>query len=344
MDIEQLLQYTVSKKASDLHLSTGEVPVVRIDGDLYKVPHSSVMNDASLESMLRKVVPDRYISKLTAFHDIDLSFEIPKLSRFRVNIFRQYRGLSAAFRAIPVMIPTIDQLELPRIFYQLCHLHSGLILVTGPTGSGKTTTLAAMLNYINETQSKHVITIEDPIEYVHECKKCLIEQREIHLHAEGFNQALSAALREDPDYILVGEMRNLETIRLALTAAETGHLVFATLHTNSAPKTIDRIVDVFPGEEKAMVRSMLSESLQGVVTQVLVRKIGGGRMVAQEIMLCSTAIRNMIRENKIPQIYSAIQTGQLLGMQTLDQSLQNLVKRELIDEKEHQLLMAKVAT
>ncbi|MBN1684628.1 MAG: type IV pilus twitching motility protein PilT [Gammaproteobacteria bacterium] len=342
MDIQQLLQYTIAKKASDLHLSTGQVPIIRIDGDLHKIPHTDILDDATLHQILKEILPKSYVTQLDTAYDIDLSIEIPKISRFRINVFHQYRGLSAAFRSIPMVVPTLEALGLPNIFQKLCQLRAGLILVTGPTGSGKTTTLASMINHINETKNSHIITIEDPIEYVHESKKSLVQQREVHQHAQGFNEALSAALREDPDYILVGEMRNLETIRLALTAAETGHLVLATLHTNSAPKTIDRIIDVFPGEEKSMVRSMLSESLQAVISQILVRKIGGGRTVAQEIMLCSTAIRNMIRENKIPQIYSAIQTGQLVGMQTLEQSLQNLVEKELIDEIEKKILTTKI--
>jgi len=332
MDINKLLSYTVTKNASDLHLSSGRPPLVRIDGELCDIPNTSVLDDKDIIAMLNEVVPKDIAKDIPEKMDIDLSITARGISRFRLNIFRQYRGIAAAFRTIPIEIPTIEGLGLPEIFYKLCELPHGLILVTGPTGSGKTTTIAAMIDYINKNKKGHILTIEDPIEYVHKCNEALVQQREIKTNTASFQTALRAALREDPDYILVGEMRDLETIQLALTAAETGHLVFATLHTSSAAKTIDRIIDVFPMFEKEMVRSMLSESLQAVVSQVLVKKVDGGRTVSQEIMLCTTAIRNMIRENKTHQLYSVIQTGQALGMQTLEQSLENLVAQKIIDK------------
>ena len=334
MDIVKLLTYTVSHNASDLHLSTGRPPLIRIDGDLKTIPKTDVLNEDDIMSMLKDVIPSEIAKVLPKELDIDLSITVPEVSRFRLNIFSQYRGISAAFRTIPIKIPTIEGLGLSDIHYKLCDLPHGLILVTGPTGSGKTTTIAAMINYINENQYGHILTIEDPIEYVHQPKKALVQQREIKTNTKSFQVALRAALREDPDYILVGEMRDLETIQLALTAAETGHLVFASLHTSSAAKTIDRIIDVFPMFEKDMVRSLLSESLQAVISQVLVKKVDGGRTVAQEIMLANTAVRNLIRENKVHQLYSAIQTGQTLGMQTLEQSLEKLVAEKVVDKYE----------
>jgi twitching motility protein PilT len=266
--------------------------------------------------------------------EVDFSFEVPNLARFRVNAFNQNRGPAAVFRTIPSKILSLDDLGCPDIFRDISDTPRGLVLVTGPTGSGKSTTLAAMVDYINDHKHDHILTIEDPIEFVHETKKCLINQREVHRDTLSFSAALRSALREDPDVILVGEMRDLETIRLAMTAAETGHLVFGTLHTTSAPKTIDRIIDVFPGEEKSMVRSMLSESLRAVISQTLIKKVGGGRVAAHEIMIGVPAIRNLIREDKIAQMYSAIQTGMQHGMQTMDQCLQNLVNRGMITKKD----------
>jgi len=264
----------------------------------------------------------------------DFSFEISGLARFRVNAFVQNRGAAAVFRTIPSKVLTMEKLGMGEVFKKISNNPRGLVAVTGPTGSGKSTTLAAMIDYINSTKYEHILTIEDPIEFVHESKKSLINQREVYRDTHGFNEALRSALREDPDIILVGELRDLETIRLALTAAETGHLVFGTLHTTSAAKTIDRIVDVFPAAEKAMVRSMLSESLQAVVSQTLLKKVGGGRVAAHEIMIGTSAIRNLIREDKIAQMYSAIQTGQSVGMQTLDQCLKGLVQKGLVDRAE----------
>ena len=268
------------------------------------------------------------------FLECDFSFEIPGLARFRVNAFNQNRGAGAVFRTIPSVIRSLEDLNAPAIFKDISDYPRGVVLVTGPTGSGKSTTLAAMVNHKNETEYGHILTIEDPIEFVHQSKKCLINQREVHRDTLGFSQALRSALREDPDTILVGEMRDLETIRLALSAAETGHLVFGTLHTSSAAKTIDRVVDVFPAEEKEMVRAMLSESLRAVISQSLLKKNGGGRVAAHEIMIGTPAIRNLIRENKIAQMYSAIQTGHQYGMQTLDQCLQGLVQKGVVSRAE----------
>lgn len=331
MDINELLNYTVLHNASDLHLSSGMKPIVRIDDELERIPDTEVLAPDDIITMMRKIVPKNFYEQISSKLDIDLSIFIPELARFRVNVFQQNRGISVALRNIPLAIPTISDLKLPDIFYKLCDIPNGLILVTGPTGCGKTTTLAAMIDYINSTQRSHILTIEDPVEYVHASKKCLVQQREVGKDTESFDIALRAALREDPDYILVGEMRDLETIRLALTAAETGHLVFATIHTNTAAESIDRIIDVFPSFEKSVIRAMVANSLQAVVSQVLIKKPSGGRVAAHEIMICTPAIRNMIRENKIPQIVSAIQTGQDKGMRTLEQNLQELLDKSLID-------------
>jgi twitching motility protein PilT len=332
MDIRSLLSYAVTKNASDLHLSTGMMPLVRIDDDLYAVEKTTVLDDKAINEMLKSILPPEISAQLSTLLDLDLALSVPGInSRFRVNIFHQNRGISVAFRSIPAKPLSIAQLGLPEVFYRICGIRNGLVLVTGPTGCGKSTTLAAMIDHINSTQQSHILTIEDPIEYVHDCKKCLVQQREVERDTATFDSALRAALREDPDYILVGEMRDLETIKLALTAAETGHLVFATLHTNSAAESIDRVIDAFPTYEKAMIRSMVGNSLQAVICQALVKKIGGGRMAAQEIMLCTPAIRNMIREGKIAQIPSAIQTGQDRGMHTLEQNLQELFDGKIID-------------
>lgn len=332
MNIVDLLQYTISHKASDLHLSSGIAPMVRIDGDLAKIPNLPILASDELYKMLQEVVPGKYKEEVESKLDADFAISVEGLSRFRVNIFHQFRGISAAFRALPAHIPTFDELGFPEVFLKLCTLPHGLILVTGPTGSGKTTTMASMINHINKISHGHILTIEDPIEYVFESHNCLVQQREIKQHTNSFSSALRAALREDPDYILVGEMRDLETIRLALTAAETGHLVFATLHTNSASESIDRIIDAFPSAEKSMVRSILAGSLQAVISQILVKRNGGGRVAAQEIMLCNTAIRNLIREDKVPQIYSIIQTNSDKGMRTLAQHLQELEANDVVNK------------
>lgn len=340
MNIKELLKYTVIQQASDLHLSTGMPPLVRIDDELIQVKGTTELSAEEINEMLSEIIPKEIYDKIPLKLDIDLAIGSEGLkSRFRANIFHQYRGVSVAFRVIPLKIPTIFELGLPDIFYKLCNIQNGLILVTGPTGCGKTTTLAAMIDHINGSQQSHILTIEDPIEYLHPSKQCLVQQREIEKHTASFDAALRAALREDPDYILVGEMRDLETIRLALTAAETGHLVFATLHTKSAAESIDRIVDVFSTSEKAMIRSMLANSLQAIVSQMLLKKIGGGRIAIHEIMLCTPAIRNLIRENKIPQMYSTIQTSQDKGMQTYDQNVQNLIEKNIIDPEHYRDLI-----
>ena len=337
MDITQLLAFTVKNKASDLHLSAGLPPMIRVHGDVRRI-NVEALDNAGVHDMVYDIMTDAQRKQFEDTFECDFSFEIPGLSRFRVNAFNQSRGTGAVFRTIPSKILTLEQLNAPRIFAELATKPRGLVLVTGPTGSGKSTTLAAMINHLNENAYGHVLTVEDPIEFVHESKKCLVNQREVGPHTLSFANALRAALREDPDAVLVGELRDLETIRLALTAAETGHLVFGTLHTSSAAKTVDRIVDVFPGDEKDMVRSMLSESLVAVISQSLVKlKDGTGRVAAHEIMLGTAAIRNLIRENKVAQMYSAIQTGQGMGMQTLDQALAELVRRNVISAAEARL-------
>jgi len=332
-DISQLLAFGVKNKASDLHLSAGVPPMIRVDGDVRRI-NMPPLEHKDVHDMVYDIMNDKQRKDYEEFLECDFSFEIPNLARFRVNAFNQNRGAGAVFRTIPSKILSLEDLNAPAIFKDISDNPRGIVLVTGPTGSGKSTTLAGMINYKNETEFGHILTIEDPIEFVHESKKCLINQREVHRDTLGFNEALRSALREDPDVILVGEMRDLETIRLALSGAETGHLVFGTLHTSSAAKTIDRIVDVFPAAEKDMVRSMISESLRAVISQSLLKKIGGGRVAAHEIMIGTGAIRNLIRENKIAQMYSAIQTGQQHGMQTLDQCLQDLVRKGIVTKDE----------
>jgi len=329
MDISELLAFAFKQNASDLHLSSGLPPLIRVDGEIKRI-NVDALDDRTVHNMIYDIMSDKQQKDFEEFLECDFSFELPNIARFRVNAFNQQRGPGAVFRTIPSKVLTLEQLNAPEIFKKISDQPRGIVLVTGPTGSGKSTTLAAMINYINENRHEHILTIEDPIEFVHTSKNCLINQREIGRDTQGFNNALRAALREDPDVILVGEMRDLETIRLALTGAETGHLVFGTLHTSSAAKTIDRIIDVFPAAEKDMVRAMLSESLRAVISQTLLKKIGGGRLAAHEIMIGTPAIRNLIRENKVAQMYSAIQTGQNVGMQTLDQHLQELVRTRQI--------------
>ncbi len=333
MDIAELLAFSVKNSASDLHISAGLPPMIRVDGDVRRI-NVPELDHKTVQAMMYDIMNDRQRKDFEEFFETDFSFEIPGLARFRVNAFNQARGMGGVFRTIPSNILTLEELGCPAIFKDIAKNPRGLILVTGPTGSGKSTTLAAMMDFINDEEFGHILTIEDPIEFVHQSKKCLINQREVHRDTHGFNEALRSALREDPDIILVGEMRDQETIRLALTAAETGHLVFGTLHTSSAAKTIDRIIDVFPAAEKEMVRSMLSESLRAVISQTLLKRTGGGRIAAHEIMLGTPAIRNLIREAKVPQMYSAIQTGQSIGMQTLDQCLQDLVRKSLVNKVE----------
>ena len=334
MDIAELLAFSVKNKASDLHLSAGLPPMIRVDGDVRRI-NIPMLDHKQIHSLIYDIMSDKQRRDYEEFLEVDFSFEIPGLARFRVNAFNQNRGAGAVFRTIPSKILTLEQLNAPKVFGELALRPRGLVLVTGPTGSGKSTTLAGMVNHLNESEYGHVLTIEDPIEFVHESKKCLVNQREVGPHTLSFANALRSALREDPDAVLVGEMRDLETIRLALTAAETGHLVFGTLHTSSAAKTIDRVVDVFPAAEKEMVRAMMSESLVAVISQTLCKlKDGSGRVAAHEIMIGTSAIKNLIRENKIAQMYSAIQTGQGLGMQTLDQNLTDLVRRNVISPAE----------
>ena len=331
MEISELLAFSVKNKASDLHLSAGLPPMIRVHGDIRRINVPPLSNQ-EVRAMIYDIMSDSQRKGYEEFLEIDFSFELRDVARFRVNAFNQERGAGAVFRTIPSLVLTLEQLEAPKIFKDISDTPRGIVVVTGPTGSGKSTTLAAMVDYVNESQFGHILTIEDPIEFVHKSKKCLVNQREVGPHTRGFAEALRSALREDPDVILVGEMRDLETIRLALTAAETGHLVFGTLHTSSAAKTIDRIIDVFPAAEKEMVRAMLSESLRAVISQTLLkRKDGTGRVAVHEIMLGTPAIRNLIREGKVAQMYSSIQTGQSLGMQTLDQGLVEMVRRNLVD-------------
>ena len=333
MDISQLLAFSVKQNASDLHLSGGLPPMIRVDGDMRRI-NLPPLEHKEVFDLVYDIMNDRQRKAYDEHLETDFSFEIPNLARFRVNVFNQNRGAAAVFRTIPSQVLTLEELDAPKVFRDIAALPRGLVLVTGPTGSGKSTTLAAMVNHKNETELGHILTIEDPIEFVHSSQKCLVNQREVERDTHSFAAALRSALREDPDTILVGELRDLETIRLALTAAETGHLVFGTLHTSSAAKTIDRIIDVFPGAEKDMVRAILSESLRAVISQTLLKKKAGGRVAAHEIMMGTPAIRNLIREGKIAQMYSSIQTGQSAGMQTLDQCLQDLVRRGVVTRDE----------
>ncbi|MBF7053445.1 type IV pilus twitching motility protein PilT [Halomonas sp. KAO] len=335
MDITELLAFSAKQNASDLHLSAGLPPMIRVDGDIRRL-NVPAMEDREVRKLIYDIMADRQRRDYEEYFETDFSFEVPGISRFRVNVFNQARGAGAVFRTIPTEVLTFEDLGMGQTFRQLSMLPRGLVLVTGPTGSGKSTTLAAMIDYINDHRYEHILTIEDPVEFVHRSKRCLVNQREVHRDTLGFAPALRSALREDPDIILVGELRDLETIRLALTAAETGHLVFGTLHTTSAAKTIDRIIDVFPGDEKSMVRSMLSESLQAVVSQTLLKRMSGGRVAAHEILIATSAVRNLIREDKVAQIYSAIQTGGNQGMQTLDAAMAKLVADNVVARDEAQ--------
>lgn len=342
--IDEYLEYMTERGASDLHMSSGEEPSLRVDGDIERFGEDdgdSKLNKDELREMIYEIMDEEQQAGFEENGDADLSYALPGVGRFRVNVFNQNRGIGTILRRIPEEVMSMKQLGMEKetidgqrdfnIFKELANSPKGLVLVTGPTGSGKSTTLAAMIDYINKNKKAHILTIEDPIEFVHTPDKSIFNQREVHRDTESFDNALRAALRQDPDVILVGEMRDLETIKLAMSAAETGHVVFGTLHTNSATKTIDRIIDVFPAAEKPMIRSMLSESLVGVVSQALLKRKGGGRVAAHEIMVANTAIRSMIREDKIPQMYSAIQTGGQHGMQTLDQHLLELVSEGIVD-------------
>ncbi|OIO57467.1 MAG: twitching motility protein PilT [Alphaproteobacteria bacterium CG_4_10_14_0_2_um_filter_63_37] len=329
MDISELLAFAVKSQASDLHISPGEPPILRVHGDIKRIKVPPLTQEDT-RAMIYDIMTDAQQAKFEEGWQLDFSFPLGNLARFRVNAYYLNRGVGAAFRQIPTEILTLEQLGVPQILYDLCEHERGLVLVTGPTGSGKSTTLAAMIDHINKNHQGHILTIEDPIEFVHKPRSCLVTHREVGEHTHSFADALKAALRQDPDIILVGEMRDLETISLAISAAETGHLVFGTLHTNSAAKTIDRIIDVFPAAEKEMVRAMLSESLQGVISQSLCKKASGGRVAAHDIMIGVPAVRNLIRENKIPQILSMQQTGSKYGMQTMDDSLKKLVEKKVI--------------
>jgi twitching motility protein PilT len=330
MDISELLAFVVKNNASDLHLSAGLPPMIRVHGDIRRI-NLPPMEHKDVHGMVYDIMNDGQRKFYEENMECDFSFAIPNLARFRVNAFVHNRGAGAVMRTIPSKVLSLEDLKCPPIFKEIAKYPRGIVLVTGPTGSGKSTTLAAMVNDINENDYGHILTVEDPIEFVHESKKCLVNQREVGPHTLSFANALRSALREDPDIILVGEMRDLETIRLAMTAAETGHLVFGTLHTSSAAKTVDRIIDVFPAAEKEMMRAMLSESMRAVISQTLLKtKDGSGRVAAHEIMIGTPAIRNLIRENKVAQMYSSIQTGQALGMQTMDQCLQDMVRRNIV--------------
>ena len=336
MDITQLLAFGIEQGASDCHLSSGEPPMLRIHGDLKKLDHPSLSKE-DVHAMVYDIMNDALRKSFEATHEVDFSFELGDIARFRVNVFMQRKGEGAVFRTIPTSILTLDQLGMPPILKQICEKEKGLVLVTGPTGSGKSTTLAAMIDHLNNNFEGHILTVEDPIEFVHESKKCLVNQRELGFHTQSFANALRAALREDPDIILVGEMRDLETIQLALTAAETGHLVFGTLHTSSAPKTVDRVIDVFPPTQQAQIRSQFAESMEAVITQTLLKKkTGDGRIAALEILTGTTAVRNLIREGKIHQIPGTMQVSQKDGMQTMDMALVDLATRGLVSQEEAQ--------
>ncbi len=327
----ELLREAVTRQASDLHLSSGEPPLLRVHGDLQRMEHAP-LEPAAVLALAHSIMSEGQRRQLESEHEVDFACELPDVGRFRVNVFIHSRGPGAVLRTIPTEIPQLESMHLPPILSEVCTRERGLVLVTGPTGSGKSTTLAAMVNLVNETWDAHILTVEDPIEFVHRPKRCLVNQREVGPHTHSFANALKSALREDPDVILIGELRDLETIALALTAAETGHLVFGTLHTSSAPKTIDRIIDAFPAAQQAQIRTMVSESLEAVIAQTLVKKKGGGRVAACEVLVGTPAVRNLIREAKLHQIPSMMQTGQRSGMQTLDMALADLVKRGLVEQ------------
>ena len=333
-EMDELLQIMYDMKASDLHISVGSPPLVRHDGEIRPLGDRAVLTAADTERMLTPITPERNREEFKRRHDTDFAYEIEGLARFRSNLFRDRKGMGGVFRAIPTKIMGVEQMGLAREILQLCHLPKGLVLVTGPTGSGKSTTLAALIDYINRNRTDHIITIEDPLEFVHENKKCLINQRQVGEHTSSFKDALRAALREDPDIVLVGEMRDLETVAIAIETAETGHLVFGTLHTSSAPSTVDRIIDQFPADRQGQIRVMLSESLKGVISQILCRKIGGGRVPVFEVLIGIPSVANLIREAKVFQIPSIMQTGKKYGMTLMNESLTDLVKRGIVEPQE----------
>ena len=332
--IDTLLREMMAAKASDLHLSSGNHPVMRVHGEIHFSKDRAVLTSAAVNAFVQEIMNDKAKKDFAELHDADFAYEIPGLGRFRINVFEDRNGVGAVMRQIPIEIITADKLGLPKACMDLCWLSKGLVVVTGPTGSGKSTTLAAMIDYINKNRSDHIITIEDPVEFVHKNIKCLVNQREVGQHTKSFKNALRAALREDPDIVLVGEMRDLETIAIAIETAETGHLVFGTLHTTTAVSTVDRIIDQFPTDRQAQIRVMLSESLKGVVAQVLCKKIGGGRVAAHEIVLGSPAVTSLIRDGKTFQLASVMQTSKNVGMVTMNDSLLALVQTKQVEPKE----------
>jgi twitching motility protein PilT len=333
-EIEELFRVMVEMKASDLHISVGSPPMVRHDGDVKALTGRAVLGPADSERMLLPIAPERNREEFKRRHDTDFAYEVPGLARFRCNFFMDRKGMGGVFRVIPSRIMTAEEMGLSREILQLCRLPKGLVLVTGPTGSGKSTTLCALIDYINRQRTDHIITVEDPLEFVHENKKCLINQRQVGEHTDSFKDALRAALREDPDIVLVGEMRDLETMAIAIETAETGHLVLGTLHTSSAPSTVDRIIDQFPADRQSQIRVMLAESLKGVVSQVLCKKIGGGRVPVLEVLIVTPSVSNLIREAKIFQIPSIMQTGKKYGMCLMNESFTDLVKKKVIEPQE----------
>ena len=331
--MEQLLNFMLDRKASDLHLSSDNMPIIRVDGDMTPIEGYPPLSPARLKDMLFSIAPEKNREQWLSIKDTDFAHENAR-ARFRVNLFEDRKGIGSVMRQIPNNIRTAQEMGLPQAVLDLCFLNKGLVVVTGPTGSGKSTTLASMIDHINRSRDDHIITIEDPIEFVHPNRRCLVNQREIGVHTGSFKHALRAALREDPDIVLVGEMRDLETIAIAIETAETGHLVFGTLHTNTAPSTVDRIIDQFPADRQEQIRMMLSESLKGVITQTLCKKIGGGRVAAMEILIATSSVANLIREGKTFQIPSMMQTGKGVGMQTLNDALFDLVKKKLVEPQE----------
>ncbi len=332
--IDDLLREMIGKKASDLHMSSGNHPVLRVHGEIAFLKERPVLASSDVEALMREIMTEKAQADFETLRDADFAYEVPGLARFRVNVFEDRNGVGAVLRQIPIEILSAQQLGLPQACLDLCWLSKGLVVVTGPTGSGKSTTLAAMIDFINQNRSDHIITIEDPVEFVHPNKKCLVNQREVGQHTKSFKNALRAALREDPDIVLVGEMRDLETIAIAIETAETGHLVFGTLHTTTAVSTVDRIIDQFPSDRQAQIRVMLSESLKGVIAQVLLPKIGGGRVAAHEILLCNNAVSAVIRDGKTFQLPSVMQTSKGQGMVTMNDSLLSLVQRKLVEPKQ----------